>query len=212
MDIVVPAAQVASLRMPARAVTDGTPDPVWADVPTSMWRFRRKPAQRLPLDAHTAHAVRRTARLAPWSLTVSLAAPALFAAGFFTRPELSFAGALLTLLWTLVESRTTAPDQLVSHNRAGDLRITGVPPEVAEEWATLNPGVTATNEPPARPHSKRFYATWSIGLLAASFMLALILANDGREDFLVLWMAAPALFIAAIVMAYKIEPPAPAEP
>lgn len=90
--------------------------------------------------------------------------------------------------------------------RSGEVRVPAVPAAVAQEWIALNPGVSATDEPEPRPHSPRFYGRWSAGLLAASIVLALVLGNNGREDFVLLWMLVPALFVAALVTAYRIAP------
>jgi hypothetical protein len=92
--------------------------------------------------------------------------------------------------------------------RLGDLRIPGVPVEVAREWVARNPGVTATDEPAPRPHSRRFYTAWSVGLLLAAAGLLVVLANDGREDFILLWMLAPVLLLTAVAMALKTQSPA----
>ncbi|MFG1990983.1 hypothetical protein ACGFJ7_13520 [Actinoplanes sp. NPDC048988] len=205
MDLVVPAALVADVRMPALAVTDGSPGPEWADVPMSAWTFRRRPAQRLPVDAATARALRRHARLAPLSLPVSLLSIAFLAVGVSAGSTLALAGSLIGPLWSLVEGRGR-PDLHPYRTPAGDLRIPGVPLEVAKEWIRLNPGVTVTDVPAPRRHSRRFYATWAIGLVGAAFALALVLANDGREDNFVFFMLVPALFIAGVWTATKTAP------
>ncbi|MFD0523117.1 hypothetical protein [Paractinoplanes durhamensis] len=71
-----------------------------------------------------------------------------------------------------------------------------------------NPAVIATDDPPPHAHTRRFYIGWASGLLPASILLAVVLANDGREDSIVLWMLVPVLFFTGIGMALKIPEPA----
>jgi hypothetical protein len=94
--------------------------------------------------------------------------------------------------------------------RFGDLRIPDVPEVVAEVWVAHNEGVTATQEPAPRPHSRRFYALWSMCLLPTAIGLVLVLANNRREDHILLWMLVPALFFTGVSMAYKTQPQAQA--
>ena len=47
------------------------------------------------------------------------------------------------------------------------------------------------------------------GLVVASFGLAVGLANDGREDSILLWMLVPVLFLAGVAAAYRQNPPTP---
>ncbi|MFF5078125.1 hypothetical protein ACFY36_13825 [Actinoplanes sp. NPDC000266] len=205
MDLVVPAALVADVRMPALAVTDGSPDPEWVDVPMSVWRFRRHPSQRLPVDATTARAIRRHTRLAPLSLPISLLSIVFLIVGVTEGSLLALAGTLITPLWNLAEGRGR-PDLDPYRTPLGDLRIPGIPLEVAHEWIRLNPGVTVTDVPAPRRYSRRFYAWSAIGLVAASFTLALVLTNDGREHNLFFFLLIPALFIAGVWTATKTAP------
>jgi hypothetical protein len=92
--------------------------------------------------------------------------------------------------------------------RFGDLRIPEVPLDVAKEWVAQNPGVTATDEPAPRQHSRRFYAVTSGGLLVAAVGLFVVLKTDGREDFILLWILVPALILTAASLALKTQPPA----
>ncbi|SNY53279.1 hypothetical protein [Paractinoplanes atraurantiacus] len=200
MDLVVPAALVADVRMPAVAVTDGSPDPEWVDVPLSRWRYRRRPAQRLPVDARTARNVRRYVRLAPLSLPLLVLSIVLLLVGIFQGSVLAFVGAAIGPLWNLAQG-PGMPEQQPYRAPNGDLRLPAVSLEVAQEWIRLNPGVTVTDQPAPRPHSQRFYATWAIGLVAAGLISALALPTDG-----VLILLAPALFIAGVWTATKTAP------
>ena len=211
-DIVVPADRVADLRIPPLAVTTGAPGPEWADVPMSVWRFKRRPALRLPLDPESAKRARRYVRLAVWAPLVVIVS------------QLAWAGVLLSdaarpveLAALLVASVVLVGSQLVPTGRlprqtpyrtsSGDVRIPGVPVEVAQRWIEQNPGVTATDDPAPRPHSRRFYAAWSAGLLAGAVGLAVVLATNGREDFIALWLLVPVLIVAGASMAGRMLPP-----
>jgi hypothetical protein len=203
---------VAGLRIPALAITNGAADPDWTEVPLSRWRFQRSPSQLLPLDPRTAKSVRRYVRLAPWSLLVNLVALAAWSAlgfgGLSSSGNMAaIAVACIGILWSLAEQRGL-PRHIPYRVRSGDLRIPEVPMEVARQWVAQNPGVTATDEPAPRPRSRRFYAIWSLVLLPTSVGLAVVLANNGREDFLLLWLLVPLLFVTAISMALKTQPPA----
>ncbi|BCJ47243.1 hypothetical protein GCM10010168_71680 [Actinoplanes ianthinogenes] len=200
------------MQIPALAITDGTAAPEWVEVPLSRWRFKRRPSQRLPLDPHTAKSVRRYLRLAPWSLLVGLVSlAAWWGLVFADLPSVSRAAAVAVAcggsLWPLAERRGL-PEHMPSRTRSGDLHIPQVPVEVADQWVVQNPGVIATEEPAPRPHSRRFYASWATGLLAASIALAAVLANDGREDSILLWILLPALFFTSLTMVCKMQPPA----
>jgi hypothetical protein len=47
-----------------------------------------------------------------------------------------------------------------------------------------------------------------VGLLTASIALAAVLANNGREDSVLLWILAPVLFFTSIAMALRTQSPA----
>jgi hypothetical protein len=209
-DLVVPAHLVAGLRIPPLAVTTGEAAVVWVDVPISIWRFRRRPAQRLPLDAGSARRARRYLRFTVWSLPVSLMTLLANTTFFFWRPGAPvalfavYAGGLVLALPSL---GGRLPSQSPRRGPHGGLRIPDVPVEVAQQWRDLNPGVTVTDQPAPAAHSRRFYAGWSAGLLVTAVVLFVVLAHDGREDFVLFWVAAAALFVAGCAAAFKLLPP-----
>lgn len=208
---------VSDLDIPPLAVTNAAPDPEWADVPISQLAYRRDPSQRLPLDPRTAKAIRRHRRLAPWALPVNLTALVVFWIAIFMDDlplAVQLAGIGMHMTTTLGWHRVVAglPPQQPRRLRSGDLRIPEVPVEVAEQWITRNPGVTATDEPMPRPHSRRYYAGWSIGLVTTAIVLVVIMANNGREDFILLWMLAPVILVSGLVMALRTQPPARGKP
>ena len=180
------------------------------------WSFRRRPSQRLPLDPRTAKKTRRYVQLAPWSLLTSLVTLAAWAAAVFvdlTPPiwcaAVAVAGAGQLVWWSV---RRGLPRQVPYRTRFGELRIPEVPVEVAQGWISQNPSVTVTDEPPPRPHSRRFCAGWSVGLVAAAIGLTGALANDWRDDFILLWMLVPVLFFSGISMALKTLPQPTGDP
>ncbi|MBG0560560.1 hypothetical protein [Actinoplanes aureus] len=213
-DLVVPADLIAGLQIPPLAITDGAADPEWVEVPLSQWRFvKLRPLQRLPLDARSARSVRRAIRLAPWSLPAALVSLTAWWVYFHTDASLSLPGFLMALgaalsihILALVQSHGM-PKRLPYRTRFGELRIPDVPVEVAQQWVARNPGVTATDEPAPRPHSRRFYVRWSTGLLTASILLVVVLANNGREDSILFWMLVPTLIVVGITAALKIQSP-----
>jgi hypothetical protein len=216
IDLVIPADLMSALDIPPLAVTDGTPAPEWADVPIDQARYRSEPSLRLPVDPGTARAVRRYRRILPWARSVILLALAFLLAAIYVGDLplaarvvglVVYAGAILG--WSHVAERL--PAQRPRRLAEGDLRIPGVPVEVANRWIERNPGVTATAEPMPRPHSRRFYAGWAIGLVAAAIALAVVLVNDGREDFILFWMLAPVLLVSGFAMALKTLPSARGE-
>lgn len=210
IDLLVPAHLVAGLRIPALAITDGTADPDWVEVSLSRLRYRRQPSQLVPMDSRSAGRVRRYARLEPWALVaqlVGLSAWSIVAFGDLSGAARTVTPALACGTWLLsMLALRGLPRDLPFRTRDGDLRIPQVPIEVAHQWVGQNPGVIATAEPAPRRHSRRFYARWAIGLPVAAAVLAVVLANDRREDPILLWMLLPAFLLTGIVMLVKTLP------
>jgi len=210
-DLVVPADRIAALRIPPLAVTTGAPNPEWADIPMSVWRFRSRPALSLPLDPASAQQARRYVRLAVWAPLLGVTSQLGWAAALFSdvpRPAqaVALAVALVVLIGTQLAPTGRLPRQTPYRTRHGDVRIPAVPLSVAERWIDQNPGVTATDDPAPRPHSRPFYAAWSVALLAAAAVSAVALATNGREDFVLLWLLVPALTAAGAATASRILP------
>jgi peptidoglycan/LPS O-acetylase OafA/YrhL len=212
-DIVVPAHLVDTLHIPPIAVTTGETDVAWVEIPTSTRRFRRRPVQRLPLDPRSARRVKRYLRLTPWSLLISLLMIPAFGAvvAGWSRGTAATVAYLTVSACVLALSQPRIggqlPPQTPRRDRHGDLRIPDVPIGVAEQWLNLNPGVTITDQPAPRPRSQRFYAACSVSLVLTAVALSVVLANDGREDFILFQAAVPALFLAGLVAAFKLLPP-----
>ena len=97
---------------------------------------------------------------------------------------------------------TTAPI------RGGGVYVRGVPVAVAEEWMAQNPGVHAIRRRPAvRRFRPRVYTYASVVCLVAAVQVVIVLAVDGAENPLWLWVTAPlALTAAGATLAYKSIP------
>jgi len=97
---------------------------------------------------------------------------------------------------------TTAPV------RGGGVYVRGVPVSLAEEWMAENPGVCAIKRrPAARWFRPRVYTYASVGFLIAAVQVVVVLAVDGAEEPLWLWVGAPLLLAAGgVTLAYKSIP------
>jgi len=97
---------------------------------------------------------------------------------------------------------TTAPV------RGGGVYVRGVPVSVAEEWMAQNPGVHAIKRRPVtRWFRPRVYTYTSVVCLIAAVQVVIVLAVDGVENPLWLWVGGPlALTAAGVTLAYKSIP------
>ena len=181
-NIFVPMDAVATLSVPPMAVTDGSPDPVWVDLPCRTdWAYGRRPTLRLPLDAATAAAARRWTVLdrrrrtvwGPLSLAVGCA---MLATLFVPGDEAELAAfrlvaclaILVSSLWTdhLIKRVTVAQHPEVV-GRLG-VYLPAVSTAAATEWARLNPGVhTVSTRPRWRRFPSRVYV-WAAGSFAVA--------------------------------------------
>ena len=211
-DLIVPSALVPQLMIPPLAVTTGAAHPEWVGVPLGRWGFQRNPSLRLPMDPASAKDVRRWMRYAPWTPLPIVAALAAWAvAGIVDLPGAPYQPLLTILAAGGVLSWMRGrglPDQTPVRFHPGDLRIPRVPVTVAMEWVAGNPGVKTSNAPAPRPRSRQFYTIWAVSLLATALVLAVTLTADDRENPAQLWQLVVGLFIAALIMAYKTQPPA----
>ena len=92
--------------------------------------------------------------------------------------------------------------------RGGGVYVRGVPVSLAEEWMAENPGVHAINRRPAvRWFRPRVYTYASVAFLIFAVQAVIVLAVDGVEEPLWLWVGAPvALTAAGVTLAYKSIP------
>ncbi|MCU7728360.1 hypothetical protein ODJ79_32015 [Actinoplanes sp. KI2] len=210
-DLVVPAHLVSGLQMPSLSVTTAGTDVQWVDLPVGRWPFLRRSRLRLPLDPPSARLARRYLRVEPWiSLTRLAALVALTTVDIVDSSAPTFWSWIVVWLVVIVSSiprvNGVLPRQSPYRTVAGDLRIPGIPIEVAKQWVEQNPGVVPTIAPDPRPRSRRWYATWSAVLLISAIVLFTVFANNGREDSLLIWVGVLSLFLLGVAMALKMLP------
>ncbi|MFD0522325.1 hypothetical protein [Paractinoplanes durhamensis] len=181
------------------------------EIPVGRRRFLRRSALRLPLDPPGARLARRFLRVEPWLTFARLAALlAVTTVDFVVRPApplpIWIGVWLVVVVSSIPRVNGILPRQSPYRTVAGELRIPGVPVEVAKQWVEQNPGVRPTTEPDPRPRSRHWYATWSAVLLISAIGLFTVSATNGREDSLLIWVAVPSLFLAGIASAFKMLP------
>jgi hypothetical protein len=220
VNILVPLDALPGLSVPPAAITDGSADPVWVELPVRRdYLYGRKRMFRLPLDAATAETARRWLRfdrrrrfvVTPVFITMMSTAFVLLLffddTGFDgARLALYAAAALLQLGTVYVERKLTVVQHPALISRSG-LYLHGVPAEVAGEWVRRNPAVRVV---PWRPRRGRRYPSlvyrWSAGLCAAAAAAVWWFAlSDGESDLIALF-AFVALVGAAVVSAFKALP------
>jgi hypothetical protein len=207
VNLLIPAGLVGRLDIPPLSLTTGGTDPVWLDAPANPNRLRRKPTIRLPYDVSTATAIRRGRiyRLPMTGLVGAIVALSLAElVTDHTMPNgvhlLSSAG-LATA--TFAHVRWLNP-VLPTALPGGDLYLKDVPAAVATEWMSRNPGVrTVDRRPVVRRFRPLVYSAGAAAVLVAAAQIIILLANDGVDDPLGAWLAAPALALAAATLAYK---------
>src|SRR5690349_2927600 len=92
--------------------------------------------------------------------------------------------------------------------KGGGLYLRDVPASVAEEWISQNPGVRPVKRRPAvRLFRARVYTYASVVCLIAAVQVLIVLAVDGAENPLWLWVAGPpGLAAGGVALAYKSIP------
>jgi hypothetical protein len=90
----------------------------------------------------------------------------------------------------------------------GHVYLRDVPAAVAEQWIAQNPGVRAVVRRPAvRRFRPRVYTVASVLCLIAAVQVVIVLAVDGTDNPLWLWLTAPiVLGGGGIALAYKSIP------
>lgn len=208
---------VPALNVPPRAVTDGSPDPVWVSLPAGgRSLFGRGTPIRLPFDAATAERARRWLRLnriyrmaiVPVQFVALTAAllMQLMDVLFPARSIIMLVAILLPLPFSFGYHRTAVAQFPRRIDRSGFV-VPAVHPEVEQEWADANPGVELVEE---EPPAKRLFPAWAYAVISALCIVGCVLiwgqALDGNQVSL-LWAAAfAALVLGAIVAAFKTLP------
>jgi hypothetical protein len=216
MNVLVPLSAVAGLAVPPVAITDGSADPVWVDVPSrGGWLYGRAPTLRLPFDPAAAavvqhwlrHQRRRRAVVAPVLLTLLLAALATFRldAHSWVFPVLLAVNAAIALRAAHVEKRTTLAQHPELVGRLG-CYLPALPDAVARAWLVRNPEVQVVT---GRPRHRRFASPvyrWAAGACAVAAAGIWWYALRDGESGLVPLAAFVVLLGAAVVAAGKALP------
>lgn len=219
VDVVVPVESLPDLRVPPLAVTTGGPEVEWVDMPGGTFVFQRRPVVRMPFDPVTAARARRHLRSVPVTLVLSAAILSVCLTGFSTADHflglsqdawiwLRLVAAVVWFVWALVSQRWQ-PQQNPVTQAGRVVRVPHLPSAVAGEWARLNPGtvqIIATGVP-IRRFQQEVYVIWSVACLAAGVGIGAALAFDLMPSSFWLWMAVPALLVAALVSKLKSQPP-----
>ena len=220
VNVLVPMSALPELPVPPLAITDGSADPAWVDVPcTGTFLYGRRRTLRLPFDAATADIVHRRLGLdrrvrTVWtriSTTLLLASIvtlyvpsddellgvlriALFVAGF----GLSF--------WTDHLTKKVAVAQQPELVGQLGIYLPAVAAPVAREWITRNPTVLAV---PQRPRWRRYPSwvyRWAAGVCAvAGVGIWWFALRDGTSSLTAL-LAFLLLIGAAVISGFKALP------
>lgn len=222
-NLFVPLGALRQLSVPPLAITDGSHDPEWIDLPCrGTYRYAKKPVLRLPMDAGTAATARRWIRFRKVDdLGVTPAVLLLFVAGFLLgiwgrrAGSLAYLAALLSyfvaiaLAWWggKTERSLTVRCHPEMVGRRG-IYIPGVPVAVAREWTNRNVDVRIVA---AIPKWRR-YPTWvyiaASGLSAAAGVgIFSVEATDRQAGIdLAAVFTITVLFAIAITFAVKALP------
>jgi hypothetical protein len=220
VNVLVPMSALAGLSVPPSAITDGSADPAWVDVPcTGTFVYGRRRTMRLPFDAVTADIVHRRLRLdrrvrtvwTPVSMALLVAAIAtLYVPGDdellgVLRIALFMAGSGLSFWTDHLGKKVAVAQQPELVGRLG-IYLPAVSAPVAREWITRNPTVLAV---PQRPRWRRYPSwvyRWAAGVCAvAGVGIWWFALRDGTSSLTAL-LAFILVVGAAAVLAFKALP------
>ena len=220
VNLFVPMTGLPELSVPPLAVTDGSPDPTWIDVPcTGTYLYGRRRTLRLPFDAATADVMQRRIRhdrrertvWAPISMTLMLAALAmLFVPGDdglldVLRIVLFVVGSGVSF-WTGYRGKKVAVAQYPELVGRLGVYLPAVSAPVAQQWTTHNPTVRAVPQRPRwRRYPSRVYRWAAATCLIAGIGVWWAALRDGTSNLTNL-LAFLMLIGAAIILAFKALP------
>ena len=219
MNLLVPLDALPGLSVPPVAITDGSEDPVWVELPARRgYLYGRKRTLRLPFDAATATVARRWLRfdhrrrtvLTPIGVSPLLVAFVLLAFVDDSRFDevrlgLYVAGFLLQLWTTHAEKKLTVAQHPELIGQLG-IYLPAVSAAVAQQWVLRNPAVQVVAE---RPRWRRYPSVayrWAAGLFVGAGAAVWWFGLRDGEFGLVALFAFVVFGGAAVVSAFKALP------
>ena len=220
VNVLIPMSALPELSVPPLAITDGSADPAWVDVPcTGTFVYGRRRILRLPFDTGVADMVHRRLRLdrrvrrfwLPISMTLMLASIATWYVpgddGLLDMLRITFfaAGAGLSFWTDHLGKKVAVAQQPELVGRLG-IYLPAVAAPVAREWITRNPTVLAV---PQRPGWRRYPSwvyRWAAGVCAVTGVgIWWVALRDGTFSLTAL-LAFLLLLSAAVVAGFKALP------
>jgi len=220
VNLLAPLDALPGLSVPPVAITDGSADPVWVELPVrgAYLYSRNRRLLRLPFDAPTAAVAGRWLRferrrrlvLTPIFITLMLAAAAMLLFVDDSRFDevrlgLYVAGFLLQLWTAYAEKKVAVAQQPELVGRLG-VYLPAVSATAGREWVQRNPAVRVV---PERPRWRRYPSVvyrWAAGLYAVGAVAVWWFALRDGESGLIALFGFVVLVGAAVVSAFKALP------
>jgi hypothetical protein len=211
-NVVVPASAVAGLEVPARAITDGSPDPVWVDISCRpSYLYGRRRTVRLPFDAVTAGSIgrlmRHERRLRIWWTPLGIlfwiagSVTLITGVGWGGVARWLLLGAALGIQTVTVQvDRKLRIAQQPEMVGPAAVYFPAVEDHVAEEWVRLNPAARVV---PRNPGWRRYPGFVYVLAAVASVAIAVFIWRVGDSPFreagtIVLTLAAAGFVFLAV--------------
>ncbi len=220
VNVFIPMTGLSELSLPPMAVTDGSADPTWVDVPCrGTFVYGRKRTLRLPFDAGTAAVVQRRLGLdrrvrtvwTPISVTLSLGALAtLYLPDDDRRFDglrmVFFVASMCLSLWVSHPSKKVAVAQYPELVGKLGVYLPALSAPVAQQWMTRNPTVRAVPQRPRwRRYSSPVYRWAAAGCAITAIIVWWAALRDGTSSLTNL-LAFLLLIGAAVVLVLKALP------
>ena len=220
VNVLIPMSALPELSVPPLAITDGSADPAWVDVPcTGTFVYGRRRTLRLPFDTGTADMVHRQLRLdrrvrrfwLPISMTLMLAS----IASWYVPGDVELldilrilffaAGAGLSLWTDHLGKKVAVAQQPELVGRLG-IYLPALTAPVAKEWVTRNPTVLAVPQHPRWRRYPSWVYRWAAGICAVTGVgIWWVALRDGTFSLIALLVFL--LFLgAAVVAGFKALP------
>jgi hypothetical protein len=220
VNVFIPMTELPGLSVPPLAITDGSVDPTWIELPCQGgYVYQRKRTLRLPFDAATADVARRRLHFdrrqrtvwTPISVALLLAGLAtVFVPGdgglFYVLPIVFFAASAGVSIWTSHLGKKVAVAQHPQLVGRLGVYLPAVSAAVSQEWVAHNAAVQVV---PERPRWRRYPSQvyrWASGLCAvAGVGVWWVALRDGTFELTTL-LVFVLLVGAAVVLAFKALP------